>query len=229
MRLTTRLGLAAAAALAAAAESAPAAAHPLGDPQTVRLSADGDQVTAVWAAPPDDLLVLGSVTGVLTDRREYVFDLNPDGEPEPVGDSDAELLRSSDAVADYLAAKVTVTQDGRACPAEVDLSGLVDDGAELVFSCEAEVSEVTITVTALTDADPAYRTVAFAEGADRDQLLYSLDSPSADWRFDAGAADPAASAAGPGWTVFAVIGTVAAVVAAAVAFGLRRLRRAAEA
>lgn len=229
MRPTTRLGLTAAAALAFAAAPAPAAAHPLGDPQTVRLSADGDEVTAVWTAPPDDLLVLGSITGVLADRREYVFDLNPDGEPEPVGDSDAELLRSSDAVADYLAANLTVTQEGRACPAEVDLSGLVDDGAELVFRCAAEVSEVTVTVTALTDADPAYRTVAFAEGANRDLLLYSLDSPTADWRFDAGATDPAALAAGPGWAVFAAIGTVAAVLAAAVAFGLRRLRKAAEA
>jgi hypothetical protein len=220
MRLTARLGLAVAAAFFFGGAAAPAAAHPLGDPQTLRLSADGDQVTALWTAPADDLLVLGAVTGVLADRREYVFDLNPDGEPEPVGDSDADLLRSSTEVADYLAANITVTQEGHSCPAEVDLIGLVEAGAELVFSCETEVSEVTVTVTALTDADPAYRTVVFAEGGDREQQLYSADAPSAVWRFDA-------SATGSRWAVLAAVGAVAVVVAATAVIGLRRLRKAA--
>jgi hypothetical protein len=223
MRLTIRsctVGLAAL-AFAAAAPPASAAAHPLGDPQTVRLAAEGDQVTARWSAPPDDLLVLGSVTGVLADRREYVFDMGADGEPEPVGDTDADLLAASDEVADYLAANITVTQEGRACPAEVDLSGLVDDGAELVFTCDSPITVIDIAVTMLTDADPAYRTVAFAEAADREQQLYTADSPSAAWRFDTHAADGGNSA------MLIVIGAVLVIVAATAFVALRRLRRAA--
>ncbi len=223
MRLTTRacaVGLAAM-AFGVAVPPVSVAAHPLGDPQTVRLSAEGDQVTARWSAPPDDLLVLGSVTGVLADRREYVFDMGADGEPEPVGDSDADLLTASDEVADYLAANITVTQDGRECPAEVDLSGLVDDGAELVFTCGSAVTAVDVAVTMLTDADPAYRTVAFAEAADREQQLYSADSPSAAWRFDVNAAG------GANWAVITAIGAVLVLVAVTAFVALRRLRRAA--
>jgi len=223
MRLTARacaVGLASL-AFGVAAPPVPVAAHPLGDPQTVRLSAEGEQVTARWSAPPDDLLVLGSVTGVLADRREYVFDMGADGAPEPEGDSDADLLTASDEVADYLSANITVTQDGRECPAEVDLSGLVDDGAELVFTCGSAVTAVDVAVTMLTDADPAYRTVAFAEAADREQQLYSADSPSAAWRFDANATG------GGNRAMVTAIGAVLVLVAATAFVALRRLRRAA--
>jgi hypothetical protein len=212
------IGAAGALALAGAA---PAAAHPLGDPQTVRLAAEGRQVTAVWSAAPDDLLVLGAVTGALDDRREYVFETGAGGEPEPVGDSDAERLAASDAVAGYLAAHLTVAQGGRDCPAEVDLSDLTGDGAELVFTCERDVAAVDVAVTVLTDADPAYRTVAFAEAADRDRLLYTDESPTAAWRFDA------RSTSGPGWEGPASIGAAMLLVAAGGWIGLRRLRKAA--
>jgi hypothetical protein len=222
MRLTAR-ALAAAAAAPAFVFAAPVAAgaHPLGDPQTVRLSATGNEVTVAWSAPPDDLLVLGSVTGVLEDRREYVFDLGAGGEPEPVGESDAEKLTARAEVADYLAANIVVEQDGRACPAEVDLSGLVEDGAELVFTCEREIEVVDVAVTMLTDADPAYRTVAFAERADVGQRLYTVDEPSAAWRFDE------AAVTGSRWPVLAAVGSVVVLVAATAVVGLRRLRSAA--
>jgi hypothetical protein len=201
--------------------AAPVAAHPLGDPQTVRLDAEGRRVTAVWTAAPDDLLVLGSLTGALRGQREYVFETGAGGGPEPVGDGDAERLAASGAVADYLAANITVSQDGRDCPAEVDLGGLVADGAELVFTCEREVAAVDVTVTVLTDADPAYRSVAFAEAADREQLLYTGDRPTAAWRFDAPTAES------PSWTVMASIGAALSLAAAGGFLGLRRLREAA--
>lgn len=222
MRLTTRLltlGLAAP-ALAVAAPG-PAGAHPLGDPQAVRLTAAGNEVTARWSAPPDDLLVLGSVTGVLDDRREYVFDLGADGEPEPVGDTDADKLTAASEVADYLAANITVAQDGRSCPAEVELKDLIDDGAELVFTCERDIETVDVAVTMLTDADPAYRTVAFAEGSEPEQQLYSEEAPSATWHFDGSAAG------GARWPVLAALGGVLVLVVATAAVSLRRLRTAA--
>jgi hypothetical protein len=204
---------------------APAGAHPLGDPQTVHLAASGNEVTARWTAPPDDLLVLGSVTGVLADRREYVFDLGAGGEPEPVGDSDADKLTAASEVADYLREHITVTQDGRACPAEVDLEDLVEDGAALVFTCDREIEAVEVGVTMLTDADPAYRTVAFADGGTVDggteQQLYGSDTSSATWHFDADAAS------GEGWPMVAAIGGVLVLVVATSVVGLRRLRSAA--
>jgi hypothetical protein len=226
MRLTIRglaVGVAALAAIGAMPDTA--GAHPLGDPQTVRLAASGNEVTARWSAAPDDLLVLGAVTGVLADRREYVFDMGADGEPEPVGESDADKLTAADEVADYLAAHITVTQQGRSCPAEVELDGLIEDGAVLVFKCDRQIEAVDVAVTMLTDADPAYRTVAFADGAtvdgDAEQQLYTVESASATWHFD-----PDASG-GPGWPVFAAIGGALVLVVATSVVGLRRLRSAA--
>lgn len=224
MRLRRRAALLGIAALAAAgtALGSPAAAHPLGDPQTLRLAAAGERVTARWTAPPDDLLVLGSLTGAIPDRREYVFDLNPDAEPEPVGQTDADLLQASPDVADYLAEHVRVSQGGRRCPAAVDVSALIEDGAELVFTCPSPVVEVELEVTVLTDADPAYRTVAFAEGADPEQHLFSADEPVMQWRFDG------ASASESNWPTAAALIAALAVVAAAAITVLRRLRRAAD-
>lgn len=201
--------------------AAPAAAHPLGDPQTVRLAAEGHRVTALWSAAPDDLLVLGAVTGALDGRREYVFQTGPGGAVAPVGDGDAERLTASGAVADYLAANITVSQDGTDCPAEVDLAGLVEDGAELVFTCEREVAAVDVAITVLTDADPAYRSVALAEAADRERRLYTGESTTATWRFDA------RPAGGRSWATAAWIGAAALFVAAGCVFGLGRLRKAA--
>jgi len=221
MRLNAVVVSGIAAALALAAAAAPAAAHPLGDPQTVRLSAEGREVTALWTAAADDLLVLGSLTGAIKGQREYVFDLGAGGDPEPLGDTDADLLMASAAVADYLAANITVTQDGRDCPAEVDLSGLIGYGAELVFTCDRAVSGVDVAVTVLTDVDPAYRTVAFAEAADREQYLYAVDTPSAAWRFDARAER------GSNWAVPVSVGAVLMLVVVAGVLGLRRLRSAA--
>ncbi|MDA1362817.1 hypothetical protein O1R50_24585 [Glycomyces luteolus] len=225
MRLIIRGLAVAATGLAFLGLAVPAGAHPLGDPQTVHLAASGNEVTARWSAPPDDLLVLGSVTGVLADRREYVFDLGAGGEPEPVGDSDADKLTAAREVAEYLSEHITVAQDGRECPAEVDLEGLTEDGAVLVFTCDREIATVDVAVTMLTDADPAYRTVAFADGGTvggkSEQQLYSAEAPTATWHFDARAAG------GADWPMVAAIGGVLVLVVAMSVVGLRRLRSAA--
>lgn len=225
MRLTapTRAALVGLAALATIGAADPAGAHPLGDPQTVRLSAEGHQVTALWTAAPDDLLVLGSLTGAIPERREYVFDLDPNAEPAPVGETDAELLIASPEVADYLATNVTVRQDGRDCPSEVDLAELIGDGAELTFTCPEPIEEVEIEVTTLTDADSAYRTVAFAEGADPEQHLFSAEKPARAWSFDD---VPTAELS---WLAPAALAAGLILVAATGVVVLRRLRRAARA
>ncbi|GAB3998411.1 hypothetical protein GCM10029992_24130 [Glycomyces albus] len=211
------------AALAVLGAASPAEAHPLGDPQTVRLSADGHQVTALWTAAADDLLVLGSLTGAIPERREYVFDLDPDAEPAPVGETDAELLSSSPDVADYLAEHITVRQDGRQCPAEVDLAGLVGDGAELTFTCPEPVADVEIEVTTLTDADSAYRTVAFAEAADPEQHLFNAGDPRRDWNFSATRTGQRS------WLTPAALAAGLVLAAATAVAALRRLNRTARA
>lgn len=222
MRLTGP-ALAGLAALAILGAAGPAEAHPLGDPQTVRLSADGHQVTALWTAAPDDLLVLGSLTGAIPERREYVFDLDPDAEPAPVGETDAELLTSSPEVADYLTEHITVRQDGRDCPAEVDLAGLIGDGAELTFTCPEPVDDIEIEVTTLTDADRAYRTVAFAEAADPEQHLFNAAEPSREWNFNATGTGERSR------LTPVVLGAGLVLAAATVVAALRRLNRTARA
>ncbi|WP_263862080.1 sulfite exporter TauE/SafE family protein [Streptomyces sp. NBC_00162] len=54
----------------------------------------------------------------------------------------------------YLSSHIVVRQDGHPC--RVDRA----DGMKLHFVCERPVERVDLTVTALTDADPAYRTLS---------------------------------------------------------------------
>ncbi|MBT2541669.1 sulfite exporter TauE/SafE family protein [Streptomyces sp. ISL-44] len=54
----------------------------------------------------------------------------------------------------YLSSHIVVRQDGHPC--RVDRA----DGMKLHFVCERPVERIDLTVTALTDADPAYRTLS---------------------------------------------------------------------
>jgi hypothetical protein len=171
-----------------------------------------------WSAPSDDLLVLGGMVGALPDRREIVFDVSPDAPPEPVGETDADRLIASSEVAAYLAEHVTVRQAGAACPVEVRLDGLLDDGAELVFDCGEQVEDVEIEVTVLTDAHEAYRTVALGDGSTApDRALYTVDDTTMTWTFGAEAAGPAAAPV-------VLWGTVGAAALAGVFVGAWTLR-----
>ncbi|THV32903.1 hypothetical protein [Glycomyces buryatensis] len=207
----------AALATAIAVGPAPASGHAEGDSQTLSMETDGNTLTAMWTAPADDLLVLGALTGAIPEQREYVFELDEDGDHEQVGDSDAQLLADSPEVADYLAEHVTVRQNGNECPVEVDLSELAHHGAELTFECRDPVEAVQVEVTTLTDADPEYRTLVSAEDADEDHFLYTSAESVHEWHFDAGAGGPQAA------VLLAAGAALLILIATAVVFAMRRL------
>lgn len=184
---------------------AAAAAHPFGDPLTARVSADGSVVTIRWSAPSDDLVMLGGAVGALPARQEVVFETGPDGDPEPVSASAAEVITSSPAVTDYLRANLAVRQNDVPCPSEVSIGELLEGGALMTFTCPEHVQEVDIEITALTDLHEAYRTVAVGDGASRpDEVLYTSGDSIATWSFQSGG--PTSNSQGSGskaWWVIA--------------------------
>ncbi|SFY00507.1 hypothetical protein OH786_29080 [Streptomyces atratus] len=72
---------------------------------------------------------------------------------------DVAVLRKSSGgdVTGYLRAHIVVRQDGSPCPADRV------DGMTLHFSCPHPVDRITLTVTALTDTDAAYRTLSVTD------------------------------------------------------------------
>jgi ABC-type nickel/cobalt efflux system permease component RcnA len=169
--------------------AAPAAhGHPFGDPQTVRLEASGTQVTAVWLAPPDDLVLLGGVLGALPERREIVFETDPDGVIKQVTPSDADLLADSAEVATYVEEHITVWQGSQPCRAEVSVRDIVSDGARVVFTCPEPVADVDVEMSLLTDLNPAYRTIAISDGAaEPRRALFTDRETTQTWAFGADA------------------------------------------
>jgi hypothetical protein len=162
----------------------PASAHPFGEPQTVRLSAEGSMVTLRWTAAPDDLILLGGAVGALPSRRTFVIDTSPGSNPAQVGPSHAEMIESSQKVAAYLADHLRVRQDGRECTPEMKLEGFVAEGARVVFACPRAVTDVDVEITMLTDLHDAYRTVALGDGTTTpDRALYTLQRPVQTWSF----------------------------------------------
>ncbi|MFJ7495874.1 hypothetical protein ACIQZB_32770 [Streptomyces sp. NPDC097727] len=70
-----------------------------------------------------------------------------------------QAARGDDAA--YLGSHITVHQDGRECrPGAVDTLQLASKGALIRYTCPEPVDTVTLTITALTDANPAYRTIS---------------------------------------------------------------------
>lgn len=182
--------------------AAPAAAHPFGPPSTARIDADGTTVTLSWLAAEDDWVALGNSLGA--------FDASTVATGE-------EKLRRSPAVRDYLLDTITVSQGGRACPGELaPLADLVATGARLTFSCARPVSEVDVTLSALTDLNEAYRTVLTAESATPDRVLFTAATDTTRLRFSSGGSGVTGAVAG------LAIGTVVAAVGL---FVLMRWRR----
>lgn len=182
--------------------AAPAAAHPFGPPSTARIDADGATVTLSWLAAEDDWVALGNSLGA--------FDASTAATGE-------EKLRRSPAVRDYLVDHITVSQAGRVCPGELaPLADLVATGARLTFSCPHPVSEVDVTVRALTDLNEAYRTVLTADTATPDRVLFTAAQDTTRLRFSGGGGGV------PGAVAGLAIGTA---VAAAVLLMFLRWRR----
>ncbi|MCM3809231.1 hypothetical protein ND808_25705 [Streptomyces sp. DR7-3] len=64
----------------------------------------------------------------------------------------------------YLGSHIAVRQNGRACQrGAVDTSQLANKGALLRYTCPTSVDTIALTITALTDVNPAYRTISVAE------------------------------------------------------------------
>lgn len=155
-----------------------AAAHPFGDPQTVVISRDQDRQDVVhltWkVGAADDLTLLGISLGVLPEDR-----LMLDGAVS-YDAQDAAQVSQADEVESYLLEHVKVAAGERACQGEVTGVGdLVEEGADLSFTCDAPVDEVDVTVTTLTDLHEAYRTLATAPGGQRG--VYETDHQTQTW------------------------------------------------
>lgn len=170
-------------------------AHPFGPPLTATLSADGTQVTLQWVAADDDWVSLGEHVGA--------FDA-PDADTL----TGAELLARSPEVSEYLLEHLAVAQDGTSCAGTVDAIDPLGEGVRMVFECATPVSEVELTVAALTDVNESYRTVVSNEG--ETGTLFTAQTATQPWDFDGGGASTLPLMIGAG--VLLVVGAVAGVL-----------------
>lgn len=94
-------------------------------------------------------------------------------------------------VTGYLRAHIVVRQDGSPCRADRA------DGMTLHFACPHPVDRITLTVTALTDIDPAYRTLSVTDQGDGG--LHTVGEPTRTLALKSAARADAASPGGS-WT-----------------------------
>lgn len=154
----------------------PASAHPFGPPPQATVSSEGSTVTVVWSAEPDDLFNLGQATGALAGRQVFVFDGNEPVDPGGGAASIDEQLSTAPEIRDYLGANIEVRQDATGCAlGAVDIREVNDTGARLTYDCRRPVDLVELEITALTDLDPAYRTVA--TGTNGARTLHTAAEP----------------------------------------------------
>ncbi|MCW3839574.1 hypothetical protein ONA70_05640 [Micromonospora yasonensis] len=110
-------------------------AHPFGTPPVAGITADGKAVVVIWSATEDDLAVLRTKSGA-------------------AGTSEAQ----------YLGSHIRLSQDGQPCPLDhADTARLGQDGARLRYRCPNPVTAIAVTITALNDVDPRYRTISITE------------------------------------------------------------------
>ncbi|MCX4471764.1 hypothetical protein C5N14_21155 [Micromonospora sp. MW-13] len=199
--------LAGAAALSAAVgPAAPAGAHPFGPPSTAGVSVDGARVALVWQAAEDDWVALGQSVGAFEDPTAGAVDTALTGEQK---------LQRSAAVREYLLRHVDVRQAGRTCAEELlPLERLLAEGARFRFDCPEPVTEVRLTVTALTDLNPAYRTMVTARTPMAPaQALFTATGTSHDLRATAtGGGRPGAVTAVAAGTGLAAAGGLAVLL-----------------
>lgn len=186
--------------------AAPAAAHPFGPPSTAKVTVDGTNLRISWLAAEDDWVALGQSVGAFADQSN---DLT--GE---------EKLQRSPAVRDYLLKHITVTQQGRGCPGTVDaLENLMQQGARLSFTCPAPISELDLTLAALTDLNESYRTVLTPDTkTSPGQVMFTAAQSTQHVRF-------LDTAGGPPAAVVTLATATGVLVLAAAALLLYRARR----
>lgn len=204
MRFRPRTAHLAAAALAIAASllvAPSAAAHPLGAPQTLQLSADQHRVWIRWSAAADDLTALGLHLGVLGNARRFVYDRGV-LVPEQSDASDPALLSEAPQLPAYLFEHIRVAQSGQPCSGEVATTReLAEGGAvQMEFVCPSEVEQVTVDVSTLTDLHPAYRTMATSAGSQRE--IYTREDATHQWQLGTTSDEPGQVAAPAGLGIF---------------------------
>ncbi|MFE0630737.1 hypothetical protein ACFW3D_27735 [Streptomyces sp. NPDC058864] len=178
--LRTALAGAALAICSAVAGPAPSAsAHPFGPPSTAEVSVDGSRLVIAWNTDKLDWVALGQSLGVFKGQ---------DGGRSPSSLSFAQRLQGSPVVRDYLLKHLAVAQAGRPCHAAVvgAMENFLARGAQVAFDCPAPVVDVDVTISALTDLHPAYRTMLTSTGpAQPQQTLFTSARPSTHLRFTA--------------------------------------------
>ncbi|WP_330477159.1 hypothetical protein OG301_04740 [Streptomyces platensis] len=107
-------------------------AHPFGAPPAARVKAHGKTAEVIWSAAKDDLAVL---------RKE--------------------AHAADESEAHYLGSHIRLSQGSRPCSLHhADTAHLVQDGARLRYLCPQRVTTLAVTITALNDVDPKYRTIS---------------------------------------------------------------------
>ncbi|MET9877668.1 hypothetical protein ABZZ36_23980 [Actinacidiphila glaucinigra] len=206
---TALAGAALAACVSLAGPAPSAAAHPFGPPSTAEVSVQGSRLVIAWNTDKLDWVALGQSLGVFK------------GQETSSTLSFAQRLQSSQAVRAYLLAHLAVSEGGRACRGAVvgEMEGFLARGAQVAFACPAPVVEADVTISALTDLHPAYRTMLTSEGpAQPQQTLFTSARPTQHVKFSAAGESVQRTVA-----VFSA-GTIAAAVAIGL-FAFRRSRR----
>ncbi|MEU6497257.1 hypothetical protein ABZ890_44060 [Streptomyces sp. NPDC046984] len=209
---TLLTGVALALLAAFAGPSPSASAHPFGPPSTAKVRVQGSRLLLAWNTDKLDWVILG--------KSLEVFNGEDSGGTSS-GLSFAQRLERSPAIRAYLLKHIAVSQAGRPCPGTVvgAMKDFLAQGAQLAFDCPAPVTEVDVTIKALTDLHPAYRTMLTSEGpSEAQQTLFTSAEPTTRVRFTA-------SGGGVQKTVVAfAIGTFVAALSA-VTFAVWRSRR----
>lgn len=142
-------------------------AHPFGAPPAARVTAHGKTAEVIWSAAKDDLAVL---------REE------------------AHAADASEAR--YLGSHIRLSQDGRPCQLRhADTARLVQDGARLRYLCPRQVTTLAVTITALNDVDPKYRTVSVTQSGSGG--LHTAEEPTQTLTLAPSGSGAAGAAAGP--------------------------------
>ncbi|MFJ3823447.1 hypothetical protein [Streptomyces nodosus] len=198
---TLLAGVALAVFIAFAGPAPSAAAHPFGPPSTAEVSVQGSRLLLAWNTDKLDWVTLGQSLGTFNGQG---------GSGSSSGLSFEQRLQRSPAVRAYLLEHIAVAQAGRPCRGTVvgEMKDFLAQGAQLAFDCPAPVVEADVTISALTDLHPAYRTMLTSQGpAEPQQALFTSAEPTAHVRFTASGGSVRRTVA-----VFSV-GTLAAALA----------------
>lgn len=211
------------AAIAIGGGAPPAAAHPFGPPPTAQVAADGGLITVDWTATPDDAVAIGELLGLMPEGSTALYRQDSAAQVAPSRGDEA-ALSASPQLQDYLTEHIVVLQDGQPCPATVPpIQDFVHEGARVVLTCPAPVTEVDLRITMLHSIHPAYRTFAVGEDAEPGESVFTVEAPQHTWRFGAAARASQTGlreAAGVGAAAGGAVGVVMAVIVT-----IRRRRR----